>query len=303
MVDKKNTEQIEKLLSAYPKDAAFRVYHKKKSLTTRLSKKQPNRNVRKIVAPNEALNAWLKKANALLNELFGSWPGYMHGGIKKRSCISHAKCHVGQHCVITVDVKSCFDSITDAMVAPVIQSRLKLGADLCSRLLTKLFHEGRLAQGFATSNFICNLYLLEPLDVLNRQFKSQGLAFSNYVDDIAISGSMEPEASKTRVIKDVLRVLSHYNLRANMTGKIKVMLRSGLQEVCKLKVNTKLTATKKYRDSVFRDVAGSKVGDEDQEAKIRGVIAHLKNVDPKLSQSLRRYALKKGVLTVKQGGT
>ena len=78
------------------------------------------------------------------------------------------------------------------------------------------------------------------------------------------------------------------------------MSRNEMQEVCKLKVNTKLTATKKYRDGVFSDVARSRIGDEGKEAEIRGVIAHLKNVDPKLSRTLRKYALQRGILTIKK---
>ena len=201
MVDS-NMEQIEKLLSAYPEDGAFRVYYIEKpsinGKTVHPEDQKPSVNVRKIVAPNEVLNSWLKKANVLLNKLFGKWPEFMHGGIKKRSCISHAKCHVGKHCVITIDIKACFDSITEAMVAPVIQKHLKLEEGLCTRLLAKLFHDGRLAQGFATSNFICNLYLLSPLSVLHDKFQSQGLAFSNYVDDLAISGPIQSQVDKTR---------------------------------------------------------------------------------------------------------
>ena len=275
-----NIELIEKLLSEYPEQAAVSTFSKPKRDGIRK---------RTITAPNPALRAWLQKANALLNKSFGEWPDFMYGGIKKRSFVSHAKNHLNQRCVITVDIKDCFDSITVSMTECALQKHLALTDDSASGLAAKLCYREKLAQGFATSNFICNLYLLEPLISLNTEFGARDLSFSNYVDDLAISGDIKSSKDSAEIIDRVFVILSKHGLKLNKDGKIQVMPNYTTQKVCGLKVNKRLTVTREYLQKQFRRVAENEI----EEDVLKGVIAHLKNVDPKAAKKLYEYALQK----------
>ena len=214
----------------------------------------------------------------------------MQGGIRGRSNIFHAEQHVNQRCVITIDIKECFDSIKTSMVISALKKHLGLPDDLCTKLASNLCYNGRLAQGFPTSSFICNLYLLEPLTILHAEFTNKGLSFSNFVDDLAISGDIECKKERSRVIDRIFVTLRKYKLKVNKDGKIKVMPHNKSQKVCKLLVNTKLNVTREYRREIFNRIASKQIG----ELELRGTISYWKTVNPKLATRLRNYTLKKG---------
>ena len=147
------TERIEKLLAAYPADAkAWRSLEPKS-----------NGRFRKIAKPNKPLGKWLSGANKELYSIYPSWPSFMHGGLKMHSYVTHARPHVNKPCVITIDVEECFDSISTEQVVVCLERELKISKELATRLAQRLCFKGAVGQGFATSNFVCNLYLKQPL--------------------------------------------------------------------------------------------------------------------------------------------
>ena len=247
---------------------------------------------RLIVEPSELLMEWLQQANSVFNKAFSNWPNFMHGSIKNRSHISHAKEHVNQRCLITLDIKSCFDSIKTSMITPVIQQRLGLSRKVCGELVSKLVYKDSLPQGFPTSSFLCNLYLLEPMTTLNNEFKRQGLNFSNYVDDIAISGNLVNSQKKIKpIIQLVSDVLKQHQLEIRKS-KIRVMPHHKAQKVCGLTVNRKVNVPKKWSQKVFWHVKNKKINI----VRFQGKLAHLRYMDPKRASKMADVADKYGPL-------
>lgn len=274
------TERIQKLLDTYPTNAkAWRGWEPKSS-----------GGLRPIAKPNKPLGKWLKQANKELNDIYPNWPTFMHGGLKKHSYVTHARPHVNKPCVITIDVRQCFDSILTKQVADCLERELKISKDLAVRFAKRLCFKGTVAQGFATSNFICNLYLRQPLLSIARGFKLNKLVLTNYVDDIAISGKISDTAS---VINSTALELSKVGLAINKSkGKIKVMHSSQRQVVCGLLVNRKLTITKGKKLELFSQVARGSIS----EVSLDGWLSNLHDVDPKFQQQLAAFARKKGLL-------
>ncbi|MDB5184323.1 MAG: putative RNA-directed polymerase [Candidatus Saccharibacteria bacterium] len=274
------TEQIEKLLATYPTDA--------KAWSSREPK--PSGGFRKITKPNKSLGKWLQHTN---NELFAirpNWPSFMHGGLKKHSYVTHARPHVNKPCVITIDVRKCFDSITTQQVAGCFESELGISSKLAAELAERLCFKGAVAQGFATSNFVCNLYLRKPLLAIARTLKPQDLALTNYVDDIAVSGSIGDTGA---VINVIALQLSKSGLAINKSrDKVKVMHSGQRQIVCGLLVNRKLTITRAKKLELFSLVARGAI----TEASLDGWLSNLHNVDPKFQRKLSAFATKKGLL-------
>ncbi|HKR82430.1 MAG TPA: reverse transcriptase domain-containing protein [Candidatus Saccharimonadales bacterium] len=272
-----STETITALLQKYPASASARLVWIAKSSGGR----------RKIVVPNPELHEWLQAANKVLNALHKKWPTFMHGGIKKRSYVSYAEPHVGHRCVITVDIRSCFDSINVRHITVSLQAMLGIDEEVALSLAKKLCFQGYVAQGFSTSNFVCNLYLLRSLTVLQQHFSGQGLTFSNYVDDIAISGVITNAGS---VINDVAHELSRAHLAINKSkDKIHVMPATDVQVICGLQVNKKLTVTQAKKAELVHAVTHKSMN----EASINGWIANLKRVDPVFAAKLQMLTLKK----------
>ena len=227
-----NNERIEQLLATYPADAkAWRGWEPKSS-----------GGLRPISKPNKPLSKWLKHANKELNSIHPNWPTFMHGGLKKHSYVTHARPHVNKPCVITIDVKQCFDSISTKQVADCLKRELAISELLAEQLAKRLCFKGAVAQGFATSNFVCNLYLKEPLLKIARLLKPSKLTLTNYVDDIAISGKIGNPAS---VINTVATELSRVGLAINKSrDKVRVRHSGQRQIVCGLLVNSKLARNK-----------------------------------------------------------
>lgn len=270
-------DQIKNLLDNYPVNAkAHRWYKPSKSSAPR-----------PIAIPNIELKLWLRKMNKLLRLSYSNWPGFMHGGIKGRSYVSYARPHVGESCVITVDVKSCFNSISENDVLAALQRHLHLDSETSKQLANRLCFKNKIAQGFPTSNFICNLYLLDPLTRLDSFFTKNKLNFGNYIDDIAVSGNI---INTAEVINKIARQLSSVHLKMNK-AKVTVMPSNKQQVVCGLLVNKRLTLTRKLKTKILSDIAGGQVGF----AGIDGWVSNLKSIDQKFGKKIKNFALKKGL--------
>lgn len=273
-------ERIETLLAQYPTGAkARRGWEPKRS-----------GGLRPIAKPNKELGKWLSDTNKALNAHFNQWPTFMHGGIKKRSYVSYARPHVGKQCVITIDVRRCFDSINIEQVARSFELHLGLDKDTALELAQRLCFKSKVAQGFATSNFVCNLYLLKPLVQLHSELQKDDIDFSNYVDDMALSGSI---ADPARAVNQVALVLSRASLAINKDrDKVRIMPSSKQQTICGLIVNKRLSVTKAKKLELLSRVARGSMNS----ASIDGWVANLRNVDPAFSRKLHNFAIKKGVL-------
>jgi hypothetical protein len=268
-------DQLLDLLNAYPADGFAR----------RESMPKPDGSIRYLAKPNKTLGSWLRQANSVLNACYTSWPSFVHGGRKKHSYVSYARPHVGKQCVVTIDIKKCFDSITELQVAAALEKHLHLTAKDAKRLAHRVCFRGILAQGFSTSNFICNLVLLDALKVINDYLQPERIDFTNYVDDLALSGDI---TSPDVVINEVTLALSRTGLSVKK-AKMHVMPANRQQIICGLIVNKRLTVSKKKKQELL---TGAKSGTISK-ASIGGWVANLKNVDPAFSYKLRDYAAAK----------
>lgn len=271
-------DRIAQLLAEYPASAKAR----------RSWEPKPNGKMRPITKPNKVLRTWLHDVNVALDAGFNAWPAFMHGGIKGRSYVSYARPHVGKACVITIDIRKCFDNIKTKQVAAALKQQLGLTDGVADELAKRLCFKDKVAQGFPTSNFVCNLYLLQALSDLSDIFSSRGLDFTNYVDDLAVSGDINQPAV---VIDQVANALSHISL-AVAKQKVCVMPSNHQQVVCGLLVNNRLTVTKIKKLELFSAVARGAMSKE----SAQGWVSNLHNVDPAFRAKFQAYAIKKGLL-------
>jgi RNA-directed DNA polymerase len=272
-------KQILELLDMYPVGARAR------------RRWEPKRGggMRPITKPDKELDSWLKTLNNVLNDHFNQWPDFMHGGIKGRSYKSFARPHVGKQCVISIDVRRFFDSISARQVSVCFEEYLGLDTSTALRLAKRLCFSNRIAQGFSTSNFVCNLHLLRPLIELHEDFSSQGFDFTNYVDDLALSGDIFNPAE---VINHAALVLSRAGLSINKSDKIRVMPSTGRQIICGLLVNRRLTITRTKKQELLGAVSSGAMN----RASIDGWAANLKEIDPAFCRKLKNFADKKATI-------
>jgi RNA-directed DNA polymerase len=144
-------------------------------------------------------------------------PDHIFGAVRYRSIIGNAQCHHGASLLVTLDIRQCFPSITNAHVYSVWANILGCSPAVAS-LLTKLTtFERHLPQGAPTSPALANLFIWSIDGQIRDACARLGLEYSTWIDDLAFSGDKARD-----VIQIVVETLKRSGLRLSHR-KIKIM--------------------------------------------------------------------------------
>jgi RNA-directed DNA polymerase len=185
---------------------------------------------REIVAPASALDTITKNLyRGFLREFSYDPPPHVHGFVRGRSTLTNASAHLAKSCVLRVDLKSFFPSISAARVeSAVIEQGLEPNAAaLCRRLVTLKDH---LPIGLSTSPFLSNLIFSQTDTKLADYCQAHDLSFTRYVDDLTFSGSVHDGH-----LEDIRHLLGQDGWSIN-DRKVVFMRRGGPQYVTGLYV-------------------------------------------------------------------
>lgn len=215
-------------------------YHKWPSTDDRTGK------VRDIRSPSAELKSIQRR---LAKRLFPctTFGPEVQGGVRGRSTLTNATIHLGQACLVTVDVKQFFPSVRHTIVYRILRFEFGFGRDV-ARLVTRLVtYDGQLPQGAPTSGAIANWLLHIPVDKpVVAETRRVGLGYSRFVDDLAVSGDRARE-----IINLIARQLSTRRLAISRRQKLRIMPRSVPQKITGLLVNGgKPSIPKQKRDQV-----------------------------------------------------
>lgn len=148
---------------------------------------------RKIVKPHIALDMATKNmSRKFAANLSYVPPDHVHGFVRGRSTVTNARRHLAKSCVLRVDLKEFFPSISSVRVDGALQAKGfdSEAAGLCTALTTV---GGSLPIGFSTSPYLSNL-VFEATDRRLALFAvERELAFTRYVDDLIFSGEVRNE--------------------------------------------------------------------------------------------------------------
>lgn len=165
------------------------------------------------------------------------------GFVPQRSIVNNAKRHIGKECVINLDIKDFFPSISYIQVYNLFIS-LGYTRHLSMILSGLCTFNNELPQGAPTSPYLSNL-ICKRLDsrLLNLAEHIEA-TYTRYADDITFSG----ERKIVKYIKLIKRVIREEQFKVN-EKKVRVQFAHHQQMVTGLVVNTKLSIpakTKKY---------------------------------------------------------
>ena len=117
----------------------------------------------------------------------------MQGGIKGRSYVTNALTHTGAAAVLKADIKDFFPSIELQRVETMFRTRLHCSAKVAAAMATICTSKGTLPLGAPTSTIVANFVIEHLAFRLHRLAEKHGAKYSQYVDDIAISGPRHVE--------------------------------------------------------------------------------------------------------------
>ena len=202
------------------------------------------REPRPIDNPVDPLKELQKRIHSRLLSSF-PFPPVLHGSVKGRSPTTNAQLHVGRSIVVTLDVKACYPSITNAMVFDLFLRRLDFSPTVAHILTELTTYQGHLPQGAPTSPSIANLILLPAVTKAEAIVTTQRLHMGQFVDDTGLSG----KSLHSDIITQVCSQFSRIGLRIGRK-KISIMRAGAQQIVTGHTVNAKVGIPKQQRSRI-----------------------------------------------------
>ncbi len=252
---------------------------------------------RVILAPKRTLKAIQHK---ILFELLAKVPNTdaAHGFIKGRSIATNAAPHVGKACVLNLDLKDFFPSITyprvrglfvalgygftlASVLALLCTESERIGVQRGDKTRYVAINARHLVQGAPTSPAIANL-MARRLDArLHGLAAQKGAAYTRYADDLTFSAGSAEVA--TQLLRAAKRIIADEGLTLHM-GKIRFFRQSARQMVTGLVVNEKVSVPRDVRRRVRAILhrathsglaAQNREGRQHFRAYLHGLIGHI----------------------------
>jgi RNA-directed DNA polymerase len=242
----------------------------------------------------------------------------VHGFVRGRSAVTHARTHVAAESVVCLDLRSFFASIGAARVNGLFRSLgypeavawalaclcthqtpvavlagMPAGGTASGRAWLRASLQTRhLPQGAPTSPALANLACFTLDRRLAGLAGAAGLTYSRYADDLTFSG---PRGSAGRLVSAVGAIARDEGFDLN-PSKTRVRTADERQEVTGLVVNDRVGVPREYHDqlrAVLHDAgrhgptAANRLGHPDFRAHLEGRVGWVESVNPVRGRRLR----------------
>lgn len=229
----------------------------------------------------------------LLKPIAPKLPPYLSGGMPGRSILDNALPHLGKAAVVTLDIEGCFPNIKHKRIFAVWRNDLGCSEDIASMLTQLTTLQTRLPQGAPTSPMLCNLALQPLAEEIQAYALSKDLTYTQYVDDITISGNKN---SVRQAVTDLIPIVRRHGYNLG-NDKINIMDSNEIQKTTGLKINKSITITKEkisaIRSEIMRiESLGNNVKTYELN-RVWGQIYFLKSINPTRGTVMQTLAKKK----------
>lgn len=225
-------------------------------------------------------------------------PECMVGSIKGKDLFRHIEPHIDQPTVICMDLQHCFPNISQQRVYETWKGMLGYDPEL-ARILTQLTTiRGYLPQGPATSPMLCNFALSKMASEISAVCEANGLAYTQYVDDICISGD---DVLARAVIAEVHKIVKSYGQNIKDV-KTQIMDSRHQQRSMGIVLNKNAKLTKDYAESIVAEISAIKERGfitTSEKLHIVGKILYLQKFNKKDGQRIRAI-LNEALLSLSQ---
>lgn len=174
---------------------------------------------------------------------------YATGFVYGQSIVTNAKKHINQACVINLDIKDFFPSVSAERIFGLFRyyGYTKKISYFLARLCT---YEGVLPQGSPASPMITNIVCLKLDKRLSKLAEKFHAAYSRYADDITFSG----DKGITKLIPVAKEIILQEGFQVN-EKKTRILLAGERQEVTGLTVNgTTVKVSREYKRKLRQEI-------------------------------------------------
>lgn len=174
---------------------------------------------------------------------------YVTGFEKEMSIMENAKRHLNKECVINIDLKDFFPSITNQMVYSIFYN-LGYSKKMSNIFTTICTYKKVIPQGAPTSPKLSNLCCKQLDKRIGALCKKYEATYSRYADDITISGKKYIE----NILKTVKLIVEDEEFKLN-DNKTRILYKGQRQEVTGLNLNSgKVTIPKSYKKELQKEI-------------------------------------------------
>ena len=128
-----------------------------------------------------------------------------HTSKRKSSSRIHAEMHLGNGFLYTTDISNFFPNCIRKRIAFSLKKHFEMAGDIAFILSKLLTYKERIPQGGHASDIVCFWSNYSMFEEINNFCKKNGLLFSLYVDDIAISSREHIPYEYRYKILDILK--------------------------------------------------------------------------------------------------
>lgn len=172
------------------KKSEFAELTRDKSLFYKIDK-EPKKSggFRDIYKPEWRLKSLLRKLNnRVLSRL--NFPSFVHCGPSGRSIVSAARGHSKFKIHLSLDIKSFFDNVSEAVTASTLK-KIGVRKEIVQVIIKAGVEDNKLPQGFPTSPLLATLVISYLLQDFYGSFDKDKILLSVYADDILLSSDDE----------------------------------------------------------------------------------------------------------------
>lgn len=241
-------EHLSLLLGINKKKLAALVFGEEEIFYKKVLIPKKRGGTRELLIPNNTLKyiqKWI--LNNILNSIRVSNSAK---GFEKNKCIlDNAIVHINQECIINMDIKDFFPSITIEKVFKIFNyyGYTKEVSFILSKLCT---YRGILPQGSPASPKIANVVCLKLDKRISKLSDKYEAKYSRYADDITISGKKGIES----IIKIVEPIVKDEGFILNRK-KTRVAYNNKRQEVTGLNLNSgRVTIPREYKRKLLQEI-------------------------------------------------
>ena len=116
-------------------------------------------------------------------------PDYVHSGVKKKSNITNAKAHIGDHPVLTMDLQQFYPSISKKSVFHFFNDLMRCSPDVAGTLAELCTYADHVPTGSRLSMVLSFWTNYEMYSRLKSLCDLLGITMTCYVDDLTFSGA------------------------------------------------------------------------------------------------------------------
>ena len=211
-----------------------------------------------------------------------------HGFRKKHGIKTNAKPHHGKNFIISIDIKSFFNSVSSNRIKNSLTSIGTIDPEIIDFILSFCTFRNHLPQGGVCSPYIANICFTSIDNKIESICAENRIVYTRYADDLTFSSNNKIKLNE--IYQSVTEIIRTEGFQLN-EKKTRFLSRRNRLEVTGIILNSKQLSIgrdnkKLIRSQIYRYIIKDQ---KEYENELLGRLSFIKDIEPKTYQSFIEY--------------